>query len=186
MPKRKPKPKEEPKESPSVSAAISLTPMSGAIRVLNSVSELIRNQEALNEMVMYCSQGASIDTVEMALGIAEGQLKQWLNNGRMDKDGDFHTLYLFYSKINANTRLMAETALLAKNPDKWLATIEFKNQLQTSQSANTAPVIQGNVVSKPDSVIPTTKVENGLTYLDDDSLSFPEDNRKKQNDNQEN
>lgn len=143
----------------TLSTALSID-MAGSITVLDNVTDLIKNQDSLNTIADYCSQGASMDTVEMALGIEDGQLEQWLRIGKAEKDGPYRALYLFYSKCSAGVRLMAETALLAKSPEKWLEKIEPRNRLR-QQPANPSgiPTIDGTAqpkISGPAYVDPST------------------------------
>lgn len=164
MPKKSSKPKSTKKttentEHKTLSTALSIE-MVGSLTVLDNVGDLLKNPEALNTIVDFCSQGASIDTIEMALGIEEGQLEQWLRLGRVEKDGPFRALYLFYSKSSAGVRLMAETALLAKSPKEWLEKIEPRNRLRQQPTNNSGiPTIEGTAqpkLSGPSYIDPST------------------------------
>lgn len=161
MAKKKPKAKSElPIEHETLSTALSID-MMGSLVVLDNVTDLIKDQQALNTIVDFCSQGASIETIEMALGIEEGQLEQWLRLGKVERDGPYRALFLFYSKASSGVRLMAETALLAKSPEKWLEKIDIKNRLLAQPTH--APTVDGKVQPKLE----------GPTYVDPATFETP-------------
>ncbi len=143
--------------------ALSLdTLLNGSLTVLNSVTDLIQDQKALSTIADFCSQGASMETVEGALGIESGQLKQWLRIGKSEKNGPYRALYLFYSRINASTRLLAESCLLSKSPKEWLDRVEFQNVL-TSEEPKTPKTLEGKTSNND-------PVQAGPMYIDSDEF----------------
>jgi transposase-like protein len=135
----------------------------GALKVLDNVTDLLKDSKALATIAEYASQGASVETIEGALGIASGQMKQWLRIGRDEKDGPYRALFLYYSKLNAGTRLMAESGLLSRNPEKWLATVELQNVLR-SEEPTTPRTLEGTTRSESQ---PTF----GPHYIDTEDLT---------------
>jgi len=149
----------------TLSTALSID-MMGSLTVLDSVTDLLKNPESLNTIVDYCSQGGSIESIEMALGIEDGLLEQWLRLGKVERDGPYRALYLFYSKASAGVRLMAETALLAKSPEKWLEKIEPRNRLrQQPTNSSGIPTIEGTAQPKL----------SGPAYVDPSTFGIPHD-----------
>jgi hypothetical protein len=173
---RKPKTATPDDINKSLSFALSLSGMESNLTIIDSVEDVLSSPESLNTIADMCSQGASVSTIEGALGIADGQLTRWLKMGRSDRDGYYRALYLFFSKANSGARMMAETALLSKNPEAWLKRCDLGSVLDNYQSNDQinlpSPEVKKGKVSKESNLY-----ENGLTYLDTDNLpdsSIPE------------
>lgn len=130
----------------ALETALSLHDIDSRMTTCDSITDLIQSEAMLNTLVEIVSQGGSLESVEMALGITDGLLENWLRLGKTDKEGPFRILYLFYSRAASGTRLMAETALLAKNPDKWLEKVDIRNRL--SQPSESTPVPGTGVIKK--------------------------------------
>jgi hypothetical protein len=148
--------------------------MEGSLTIIDTVEGLLSSQESLATIADMCSQGASVSTIEGALGIADGQLTRWLKMGRSDREGYYRALYLFFSKANSGARMMAETALLSKNPEAWLKRCDLGSVLDNyvTPDAPTLPAPKKGKVTKDSNVF-----DNGLTYLETDDLpdsSLPE------------
>lgn len=151
------------KVNKTLSTALSLSDMESQMKVLDTVEELLQDERALTTMVETCAQGGSIDSVEMMLGISPGMLERWLRNGQHDKDGPFRALYLFYTRASANARLMAEAALLSKNPDKWLEKVEVRSKLRESSNGSEPLTFPGTATQNdPD------PSDQGLDFLEVD------------------
>lgn len=160
----------------SLSFALALSGMESNLTIIDTVEGLLSSPESLAIIADMCSQGASVSTIEGALGIADGQLARWLKMGRSDRDGYYRALYLFFSKANSGARMMAETALLSKNPEAWLKRCDLGSVLDNFQSNDpitlSSPEVKKGKVTKEPNII-----ENGLTYLDTDNMpdsSIPE------------
>jgi len=136
--------KKEPKNN-ILETALSLHDIDGRMTTCDSITDLLQSEMMLNTLVETVSQGGSIESVEMSLGITDGLLENWLRLGKTDKTGPFRLLYLFYCRAASGTRLMAETALLAKNPDKWLEKIDVRNRLTKPSESN---VVIGTAIQK--------------------------------------
>jgi hypothetical protein len=169
MPRKKATPKAK-KADPdkdinkSLSYALTLNGMEGQLTIIDTVQDLISNEQSLATIVELCSEGASIQTVEAALGISEGQLLRWLKLGRSDKEGLYRALYVFFSKANSGARRMAETALLSKNPEAWLKRCDMSAVLdQATLEPEVSPPSPPETLGKPKKIGNT--FDSGLTFI---------------------
>ncbi len=113
-------------------------------------------QESLVQIAESAALGASISTIEMQLGLPDGILKGWLNNGKADNEGPFHVFYRFYITACAEAKLAAESSLLRKNPAAWLERCDPLNQLNPQKEEEPKPTetVQSHVTYKE---FPSTK-----------------------------
>ena len=125
------------------------------LKRVTCITELLADQQSLVQIAESAALGASISTIEMQLGLPDGLLKGWLNNGKADREGPFHVFYRFYITACAEAKLAAESSLLRKNPAAWLERCDPLKQLN-SQDKEEPPeetTIQSHVTYKE---FPTT------------------------------
>lgn len=150
----------------ALETALSLTGLESSMTVVDTVTDLLQNQEALAELVEIVAGGGSIDSVEQSLGIIPGMLDRWLRLGQIDNEGPYRALYLFYARASSQARRTAESALLVKNPDRWLDRVEMQSRLKQEPATPAPPAgeIPGKVSSED------SEPSDGLEYLDVDTL----------------
>jgi hypothetical protein len=86
----------------------------------------------------------------MAVGLPVGMLKQWLHNGKMDRDGtEFKAFYKFYLAAASEARRAAEASLLMRNPGAWLDRCDPIAEL-TSHATQTDTIEADSVKTKED------------------------------------
>ena len=90
------------------------------LKRITCVSDLLKDKESLIQIIELASTGASVVTIEIALGFPPGILAGWLKNGLDEQDGPFYAFRQLYLKSASVARHTAEAALLNKNPEKWL------------------------------------------------------------------
>ena len=118
---------------------------------ITSVLELINVREAMTDIASRVCSGASISTIEMALGIPPGVMKGWLRNGKTAKPEDpYGAFYRFYLCAAAEAKQIAESQLLAKNPAKWLEQCEPLIQLGINYDGDESKTVQGEVIEQKD------------------------------------
>jgi hypothetical protein len=77
MPRKKKS--ESPPQDDVLTNAISLGMEGFTLRRITTISELLRDRETLLKIAEIVATGGSIHTVEMAVGLPVGMLKQWLH-----------------------------------------------------------------------------------------------------------
>lgn len=123
-----------------LSTALRIADHDVQMKTIDSIDELLQDQPSLNLLASLVSQGASIESVEMTLGMHPGMLERWLRNGEADRKGYFRALYLFYCRAASGARVQAELAMLTKNPDKWLEKVDVRNRLRAEPSVEAQAV----------------------------------------------
>lgn len=88
--------------------------------------------------------GASIGTVEAALGIAPNQLSRYLAKGKANKNTPYRHLYNLYRQWAANARYIAESKMVEKTPEKWLDRNTSAKLIETSDDNILATQEQSN------------------------------------------
>lgn len=183
MPRKRATKKADPDKdiNKSLSLALSLNGMQGSLTIIDTVEGLLKDEASLNTIVEMCAEGSSVNTIEGALGMADGQLVRWLKMGRSDREGLYRILYLFFNKANSGARRMAETALLAKNPEAWLKRCDLGSVLDNTVSESVPGMVLPPPENKKVTKAKVTKegnvfnTVNGLTYLDADNMPTSEE-----------
>lgn len=143
-------------ENALLNTALQLGTQGMTLKRVTCITELLADQESLVQIAESAALGASISTIEMQLGLPDGILKGWLNNGKADNEGPFHVFYRFYITACAEAKLAAESSLLRKNPAAWLERCDPLNQLNPQKEEEPKPTetVQSHVTYKE---FPSTK-----------------------------
>lgn len=94
-----------------------------AAKKVSRVRQLLEDEERMELLATYASSGASLATIEAAMGLKEGLLKQWSEKGKQhsaESSSPYRKVYDSLRKAIAEARLVAENSLRDKNPEKWL------------------------------------------------------------------
>ena len=149
-------------EDNTLQIALNIGTNGSILKRLTCINELLSDRESLIKVATLTAGGASIDTVEMSLGLPPGMLKAWLKNGKHDVEGPFREFYQFYLLASAEAKLAAESSLLVKNPAAWLDRIDPYTQLNSLEEGD---AIQ---IAKVESSDKTITSHSGVQFKDFD------------------
>lgn len=137
-------------EDQLLNTALQLGTQGMTLKRVTCITELLADQDSLVQIAESAALGASIGTIEMQLGLPDGMLKGWLNNGKADSEGPFHVFYRFYITACAEAKLAAESSLLRKSPAAWLERCDVLAQLNPQKQEEPEPTntVQSHVTYK--------------------------------------
>ena len=79
------------------------------------------------------STGASISTIEAAIGLPEQRLSLYLQKGRTGKNSPYKELYRRYRKWVSAAKYIAESQMATKSPERWLDRNTSAKLLETQE-----------------------------------------------------
>lgn len=153
----------EPQAYDPLDLALILGSDSEPIQRLQTIDEVLSSQPALTRIAETLSNGGSITSAEMVLGMLPGVLRQWCKNGENDIEGPFRMFFLFCRQASGKARMNAEISLLLKNPSAWLDKVELTSELAKENEND--PI--GHIPQKPNANL------NYLEVDDDDESDVP-------------
>ena len=143
----KPRKRHDPPEEDALTNALSLSMQGATLKRITTVMELLTDRDTCLQIAEIVGTGGSINTVEMAIGLPSGMLKQWLHIGKTDReDSPYNALYRFYLAAASEARRAAEASLLMKNPAGWLDRCDPLMQLE--EASKEADTLEGKAKQK--------------------------------------
>ena len=104
--------------------ALSLAESNLSLARISSAHELISDAQSVAIMQQHFTQGSSLRSLAMLLGLPVTILNTWIENGKQDFEAGevthFSALYRMIQICKGEAVSTAEAALLKKNPQAWL------------------------------------------------------------------
>jgi hypothetical protein len=97
------------------------------------IIKLLSDENAMGVIEDMASTGASIATIEAAIGLPEQRLSSYLRKGREGRNSPYKELYRKYRKWVSAARYIAESQMAAKSPEKWLDRNTSAKLLETQE-----------------------------------------------------
>ena len=87
---------------------------------LKGIEALLADTSKMTQYKEFVQMGASLGTLEAKLQLSRGSLSRWLEKGKTRPKSIYAQLYRFHCDAVADSRLLAESAMRDKSPEKWL------------------------------------------------------------------
>jgi hypothetical protein len=103
------------------------------------ITKLLANGELLAQVREMAESGASIGTIEAAIGLPKGRLRDWLVKGDKQPKTAYRRFYNMFRKWAAQAKHAAEAQQLAKTPTQWLERNTTAKLIETEEDTSLIP-----------------------------------------------